>query len=153
MKFFIITICNKNEDYDKFLTQKYSDLIKKFYTIEFININFKNKKINKNVYKKEYDKALTLIKPNSILVALDEQGEHFKTVEFSKKLNLWIENTSQIYFIIGGPDGLSDDVKKRADYVISLSNLTFPHQLAKVILLEQIYRSICIMNNHPYHRS
>tara|TARA_E500000178_G_scaffold324939_1_gene351850 strand:+ start:2822 stop:3283 length:462 start_codon:yes stop_codon:yes gene_type:complete len=153
MKFFIITICNKNEDYDKFLTQKYSDLIKKFYTIEFININFKTKKINKNVYKKEYDKALTLIKPNSILVALDEQGEHFKTVEFSKKLNLWIENTSQIYFIIGGPDGLSDDVKKRADYVISLSNLTFPHQLAKVILLEQIYRSICIMNNHPYHRS
>ena len=153
MKFFIITICNKNEDYDKFLTQKYSDLIKKFYTIEFININFKIKKINKNVYKKEYDKALTLIKPNSILVALDEQGEHFKTVEFSKKLNLWIENTSQIYFIIGGPDGLSDDVKKRADYVISLSNLTFPHQLAKVILLEQIYRSICIMNNHPYHRS
>ena len=152
MKFFIITICNKNEDYDKFLTQKYSDLIKKFYTIEFININFKTKKINKNVYKKEYDKALTLIKPNSILVALDEQGEHFKTVEFSKKLNLWIENTSQIYFIIGGPDGLSDDVKKRADYVISLSNLTFPHQLAKVILLEQIYRSICIMNNHPYHR-
>ena len=86
-------------------------------------------------------------------MALDEQGEHFKTVEFSKKLNLWIENTSQIYFIIGGPDGLSDDVKKRADYVISLSNLTFPHQLAKVILLEQIYRSICIMNNHPYHRS
>ena len=153
MRFFIITICNKNEDYDKFLTQKYSDLIKKFYTIEFININFKTKKINKNVYKKEYDKALTLIKPNSILVALDEQGEHFKTVEFSKKLNLWIENTSQIYFIIGGPDGLSDDVKKRADYVISLSNLTFPHQLAKVILLEQIYRSICIMNNHPYHRS
>ena len=153
MKFFIITICNKNEDYDKFLTQKYSDLIKKFYTIEFININFKTKKINKNVYKKEYDKALTLIKPNSILVALDEQGEHFKTVEFSKKLNLWIENTSQIYFIIGGPDGLSDDVKKRADYVISLSNLTFPHQLAKVILIEQIYRSICIMNNHPYHRS
>ena len=153
MKFFIITICNKNEDYDKFLTQKYSNLIKKFYTIEFININFKTKKINKNVYKKEYDKALTLIKPNSILVALDEQGEHFKTVEFSKKLNLWIENTSQIYFIIGGPDGLSDDVKKRADYVISLSNLTFPHQLAKVILLEQIYRSICIMNNHPYHRS
>ena len=152
MKFFIISICNKNEDYDKFLTQKYSDLIKKFYTIEFININFKTKKINKNVYKKEYDKALTLIKPNSILVALDEQGEHFKTVEFSKKLNLWIENTSQIYFIIGGPDGLSDDVKKRADYVISLSNLTFPHQLAKVILLEQIYRSICIMNNHPYHR-
>ena len=153
MKFFIITICNKNEDYDKFLTQKYSDLIKKFYTIEFININFKTKKINKNVYKKEYDKALTLIKPNSILVALDEQGEHFKTVEFSKKLNLLIENTSQIYFIIGGPDGLSDDVKKRADYVISLSNLTFPHQLAKVILIEQIYRSICIMNNHPYHRS
>ncbi len=153
MKFFIITICNKNEDYDKFLTQKYSDLIKKFYTIEFININFKTKKINKNVYKKEYDKALTLIKPNSILVALDEQGEHFKTVEFSKKLNLWIENTSQIYFIVGGPDGISDDVKKRADHVISLSNLTFPHQLAKVILIEQIYRSICIMNNHPYHRS
>ena len=65
----------------------------------------------------------------------------------------WIENSSNIYFIIGGPDGISDEIRKKANYLISLSNLTFPHQLDKVILVEQVYRSIYIMNSHPYHRS
>ena len=65
----------------------------------------------------------------------------------------WIDEYSHIYFIIGGPDGLSDEVKDKSDSILSLSKLTFPHLLAKVILIEQVYRSISIMNNHPYHRS
>jgi len=75
------------------------------------------------------------------------------SLDFSKKIKLLAENNAQIYFLIGGPDGLSDFVKKKADLIVSLSDLTFPHQLAKIILTEQIYRSICIMNKHPYHRS
>lgn len=153
MKIYIIAICNKNEECEKLLTEKYKKLIEKIYKIEFVNINFKTIKAEKNIYKKEYEKALSLIKHNSILVALDEKGTNFSSHEFSSKMKNWIENSSNIYFIIGGPDGISDEIRKKANYLISLSNLTFPHQLAKVILVEQVYRSICIMNSHPYHRS
>ena len=153
MKIFVITICNKNENYEKLLTEKYNKLIRKFYDLSFININFKKDKKNKNIYKEEYQKAISLIKPNSTVVALDELGKACKSVEFSKKMNFWLENSSNIYFFVGGPDGLSEEVLNKADYVFSLSDLTFPHLLAKIILIEQIYRSICIMNNHPYHRS
>ena len=153
MKIYIIAICNKNEEYEKLLTEKYKKLIEKIYKIEFININFKTIKAEKNIYKKEYEKALSLIKRNSILVALDEKGTNYSSHAFSNKMKNWIENSSNIYFLIGGPDGISDEIRKKANYLISLSNLTFPHQLAKVILAEQVYRSICIMNSHPYHRS
>ena len=153
MKIFIITICNKNEKYEKSLTEKYQKLITNFYDLDFININFKKEKIDKNTYKKEYQKAISLIKPNSIVVALDELGKAYKSIEFSNKMKYWLENSSNVYFFIGGPDGLSEEILSRANYVVSLSNLTFPHLLAKIILIEQIYRSICIMNNHPYHRS
>ena len=153
MRIFIITICNKNENYEKLITEKYEKLIRNFYGLEFININFKKEKNNKNLYKEEYKKAISLIKPNSIVVALDELGKVYKSIEFSKKMKFWLENSSNIYFFIGGPNGLSEEVLNKADYVFSLSNLTFPHVLAKIILIEQIYRSICIMNKHPYHRS
>ena len=153
MKIFVITISNKNENYEKLLTEKYKKLISNFYDLNFINIGFKKDKKNKNIYKEEYQKAISLIKPNSIVVALDELGKTYNSVEFSKKMKFWLENSSNIYFFVGGPDGLSEEVLNRADYVFSLSNLTFPHALAKTILIEQIYRAICIMNNHPYHRS
>jgi len=153
MEIFIITICNKKEDYSNNLIEKYINLIKKFYKLNYIDISFKTVKVKKNLYDKEYKKAISLIKPNSTLVALDENGKHMSSLDFSKKIKLLAENNAQIYFLIGGPDGLSDFVKEKADLIISLSDLTFPHQLAKIILTEQIYRSICIMNNHPYHRS
>ncbi|MBT7542878.1 MAG: 23S rRNA (pseudouridine(1915)-N(3))-methyltransferase RlmH [Gammaproteobacteria bacterium] len=152
MEIFIITICNKNNDSINKFVEKYSLLIKKFYKINFIDINFYKNNINNNNYKKEYEKALSLIKPDSILVALDEKGQNYNSLQFSENITIWKENFSNLFFLIGGPDGLSDDVKSRADEIISLSKLTFPHLLARVILVEQIYRSICIMSNHPYHR-
>ena len=153
MEIFIITICNKKEGSSNNLIQKYSNLIKKFYKINFIDISFQTKKVKYNKYEKEYSKALSLVKPSSMLIALDENGEDMNSINFSKKIKLLEENYSHIYFLIGGPDGISDLVREKADLIISLSNLTFPHQLAKIILTEQIYRSICIMNKHPYHRS
>tara|TARA_B100001769_G_C21912191_1_gene492183 strand:- start:145 stop:606 length:462 start_codon:yes stop_codon:yes gene_type:complete len=153
MKIFIITIRNKNDNHESLLVEKYEKLIKNFFEIEIININFRTQKINKNIYKKEYNKAISMMKPNSIMVALDEFGKLYGSQQFSEKIKHWEESCSNLYFFIGGPDGLSKDVLDRADLVISLSNLTFPHVLAKVILMEQIYRSKCIMNNHPYHRS
>ena len=153
MEIFVITICNKKENYIEDLVDKYTRLIEKFYKINFININFNKKKIKKNSYEEEYKKVISLVKPRSTLIVLDEKGENLNSKKFSKKINFWSERNSYLYFIIGGPDGLSDSVKSKADKIISLSNLTFPHQLVKVILCEQLFRSICIMNNHPYHRT
>ena len=76
MKIFVITICNKNDNYLNDIIKKYSDLIDKFYKITFIDINFKQKKVKKNLYEKEYKKAVSLIKPQSYVVALDEQGKN-----------------------------------------------------------------------------
>ena len=153
MKIFVITICNKNDNYLNNIIKKYSDLIDNFYKITFIDINFKQKKVKKNLYEKEYKKAVSLIKPQSYVVALDEQGKNQNSYKFSEKIEYVSENFINLYFIIGGPDGLTEYIKKEASEIMSLSSLTFPHHLAKVILSEQIYRSICIMNNHPYHRS
>ena len=153
MKISIITICNKNENYESPLVEKYKKLISVFFEIEFIKINFRTEKINKNIYKKEYEKAISMIKPNSRIIALDELGTLFNSIEFAKKIKHYEESCLNLYFFIGGPDGLSKEILERADEIISLSNLTFPHVLAKVILIEQIYRAKCIMNNHPYHRT
>ena len=153
MEISIITICNKKDNNAQDLLTKYISQIENFYKINIINISFQTKKIQKNLYEKEYRKALSIIKPGSILISLDERGNNYSSINFSKKMKFWIEEYSNIYFIIGGPDGLSDEVKDKSGSILSLSKLTFPHQLAKVILIEQVYRSISIMNNHPYHRS
>ena len=153
MEISIITICNKKDNSVEDLISKYTSQIAKFYKISIINISFQTKKIQKNLYEKEYRKALSIIKPGSVLISLDESGSNYNSINFSKKMQFWIEEYSNIYFIIGGPDGLSDEVKDKSGSILSLSKLTFPHQLAKVILIEQLYRSISIMNNHPYHRS
>ena len=152
MEISIITICNKNNDSINKFIEKYILLIEKFYKIKLIDINFQNNSKKINNYEKEYKKALSIIKPDSVLIALDENGQNFTSMQFSKNIIKWKENFSNLYFIIGGPDGLTDDIKNNAHEIVSLSKLTFPHLLARVILVEQIYRSICIMNNHPYHR-
>ena len=123
MEIFIITICNKNNDSINKFVEKYSLLIKKFYKINFIDINFHKNNMNNINYKKEYEKALSLIKPDSILVALDEKGQNYNSLQFSENITIWKENFSNLFFLIGGPDGLSDDVKSSADEIISLSKL------------------------------
>ena len=87
------------------------------------------------------------------MCALDIEGKMFDSVELSQHIEkLGIEGISSIAFLIGGSLGLSADVLNRADYKLSFSKLTFPHQLMRVILLEQIYRAFRIMKNEPYHK-
>ncbi len=152
MSISIITICNKKDDNLKKLIEKYIIHVRNFHKLKLIDVSFGKHSADKKKYSLESEKALTYLKPNSILIALDEKGELFDSIQFSKKLSFWIDNFPEIFFIIGGPDGLPDIVKTRANNVISLSRLTYPHLLAKVLLTEQIYRALCIINNHPYHR-
>ena len=153
MKIFIISICNKKDILvDKFI-DKYRKQINSTFKLSFIDIGFNSKKnMNQKYHEAECEQALSLVKKDSLKIALDQNGEKLSSEKLAKNLDIWQQNYSNLYFFIGGPDGLSQNIKSRADYIISLSELTFPHQFVKIILSEQLYRSICIMRHHPYHR-
>ncbi|XWN33357.1 MAG: 23S rRNA (pseudouridine(1915)-N(3))-methyltransferase RlmH [Devosia sp.] len=91
--------------------------------------------------------------PQGFVIALDERGRQWTSAELARGLQGWVDTaTPSVTFLIGGADGLSDAVKARANMTLALSALTVPHMLAKVIVLEQIYRAITINVGHPYHR-
>ena len=109
--------------------------------------------VNEQIKNKEGERILSVIKDDAYVCALAIEGKMLDSVELSEKIDrLGIEGTSNITFVIGGSLGLADAVLKRADYKLSFSRMTFPHQLMRVILLEQIYRAYRIMKNEPYHK-
>ena len=102
---------------------------------------------------REGERILKSIRDDGYVIALAIDGKTLDSVELSEKIDkLGLSGKSNVYFVIGGSLGLSDAVMKRADYKLSFSRMTFPHQLMRVILLEQIYRSFRISNNEPYHK-
>ncbi len=105
------------------------------------------------IVRDESRKILSAISKGSTLVVLDVLGQSVTTMKLSSLLESWLQNGQDISIVIGGPDGVSDELLSAASLKISLSSLTFPHTLVRVILLEQIYRAWSILNNHPYHRA
>lgn len=105
------------------------------------------------VQKEEHQKILDHIAPGAFVIALDERGKSLPSVALADRIRD-IQNSGQshIQFIIGGADGLSDDIRKRSDLLLSFGQQTWPHMLARVMLLEQIYRCQQILSGHPYHR-
>ena len=113
-------------------------------TSEVENIQIKNK---------DGERILKNIRDDAYVICLCIDGKTLDSVELAQKIEtLGVSGTSHICFIIGGSLGLSEQVIKRADYKLSFSKMTFPHQLMRVILLEQIYRSYRIINKEPYHK-
>ena len=105
------------------------------------------------IKEKEGQRILSLIRDDAYVIALAIEGKMLDSEELAEKIEkLGVGGVSQIVFVIGGSLGLSSQVMKRADYALSFSRMTFPHQLMRVVLLEQIYRSYRIMNNQPYHK-
>lgn len=104
------------------------------------------------IIEKEGQKILAAIPPQHLVIALDERGQTWNTLQLAEQLKNWRDDQHKLCLIIGGPDGLSDAVRDRADRIWSLSPLTLPHPLVRVIIAEQIYRAWSIMTNHPYHR-
>ena len=112
-----------------------------------------SEQVNLNIKEKEGDRILSSIKDDDYVIALAIDGKMLDSVELSDKLDkLGVSGTSSITFVIGGSLGLADKVLKRADYKLSFSKMTFPHQLMRVILLEQVYRAYRIMKGEPYHK-
>ena len=107
----------------------------------------------RQIKEKEGSRILAQIKDGAYVIALAVQGTMLSSEQLASKLNkLGVDGQSQIVLIIGGSLGLSDEVLKRADYHLSFSPMTFPHQLLRVSLLEQIYRSNRIISGEPYHK-
>jgi len=105
------------------------------------------------IVRDESRKMLAAVPKDSQLVVLDVLGKSVTTMKLSAMLEIWLQQGQDISIIIGGPDGVSDELLAKSSTRLSLSALTFPHPLVRVILLEQIYRAWSILNNHPYHRA
>ncbi len=110
---------------------------------------------------KSVDKAMLLeasrikaaLPKDAFIVVLDEHGVDLTSTELASKLLLWQDRAQSVAFIIGGADGLASEIKKSADLMLRLSSFTLPHALARVLVLEQIYRCWSLVHNHPYHRA
>ena len=107
----------------------------------------------KRIVRDEGAKIIAAIPAASVQVALDVKGKKVTTESLSKLLNNWIEQGQDVAIVIGGPDGMSQAVLNESSLTLSMSDLTFPHTLVKVMLIEQLYRAWSILKNHPYHRA
>ena len=159
MNISIITVGKLKEKYLKLGIEEFSKRLSKYCKLEFTELD--DEKCPENlsekdmliVKDKEGKKILSKIKSNSYVIALAIDGKNLSSEELADTISkLGVRGKSHITFVIGGSLGLSDEVLKRADYKLSFSKMTFPHQMMKLILLEQVYRSFRINNNEPYHK-
>jgi len=152
LKIKIISIGNKmpgwiNEAFDGDISKLNHDLSPQLVEIK------PEKKFDSIEQKKmsEAEKILSHL-DKEFLIVLDEKGVQFTSQELAQKLNHWSEHFKHIAFVIGGADGIHEDVLQKANLTWSLSKLTFPHALVRVLVAEQLYRAHSILENHPYHR-
>ena len=142
----IIVIGKLKEKYLIEAVNDYKKRINKYHKLEIIEIK------DTNIYNEEKE-IISLINKNEYILLLDIFGKEYSSVEFSNKLqNLFNSSNSNITFIIGSSEGVTEKIKEIANEKISFSKFTFPHGLFRVILLEQLYRSFKIINNEKYHK-
>lgn len=155
MRINIIAVGKKMPEW---VTVAYEDFAGRFprdYKINLIEISPAKRSHSKNVQQLLEEEALQILKAipaKSKTIALDVKGEFWTTEQFAQHLRQTSDEGYTITFLIGGPDGLADTCLKQAAVRLSLSKLTFPHPLVRVILIEQLYRAQSILTNHPYHR-
>lgn len=101
----------------------------------------------------EGESILNALKPNERLIALEVGGRELSTEKLAETMQQWTLSGQDVALAIGGPDGLSDAVRQHAEWHWSLSKLTLPHPLVRILLIEQLYRAMSINHNHPYHRA
>ena len=150
----MITIITVGKIKEKYIREGIDDYLKrlsKFTKIELIELEDESFDKAKTL-KKEADKILKKINPKSFIVTLEIDGKELSSVELSELIEKTTITHSNITFIIGGSYGLDDEIKKLSNYKLSFSKMTFPHQLFRLLFLEQLYRSYKIINNEEYHK-
>lgn len=152
----IIAVGKIKEEYTKAAISEYEKRLTNYCRLTIVEIPaepiFDNNSYEK--YKQiEGEKILSLIRPEAYVIALEIKGKSFSSEEFTQIINnISKEGTNELIFIIGGANGLSDKVLSRANLKLSFSKMTFTHQMAREILIEQIYRAYKILNGEAYHR-
>ena len=161
MRINIISVGKIKEKYLKDAIEEYSKRLSKFCTLNIIEVSevvakVENETNIKNSIEEEGNEIVSKLDSfakNIFIFVLDIDGKELSTIEFEKKIEeIKLNGVSEIVFIIGGSYGLSVEIKKKANFRLSFSKMTFPHQLFRIILLEQIYRAFKIANNEPYHK-
>ena len=148
----IICVGKIKEKYFLQAIEEYKKRISKYTKIDIIEVNDFKTDVEKIALLKEKELLLRHISKRDYLICLDINGQMIDSVSLSNKLSEITIYNSNITFIIGGSCGLDDEIKNMCDYSLSFSKLTFPHQLFRVMLLEQIYRAFKIQNNETYHK-
>ncbi|MEW9096746.1 MAG: 23S rRNA (pseudouridine(1915)-N(3))-methyltransferase RlmH [Clostridiaceae bacterium] len=159
MNITIISVGKIKEKYLKDAIVEYSKRLSRYCKLDMIELpdektpDNASEKEELQIKEKEGDLILRSIKDNMFVIALDLNGKELTSISFSNFINeLGVKGESNLTFIIGGSLGLSSQVLNRANYKLCFSKMTFPHQLFKVMLLEQIYRGYRIMKGEPYHK-
>ena len=159
MKITLLTVGKIKQKYLKDAIAEYSKRLSKYCKLEIIEVADEKTPDNasevvENVIRdKEGERLLKYVKDDAFVITLEIKGKMMTSEELAEKIDtLGIRGVSHIMFIIGGSIGLGEDVIKRSDFALSFSKMTFPHQLMRVILLEQIYRSYRIIAGEPYHK-
>lgn len=159
MRIRLVTVGKIKERYFEDAIAEYAKRLSRYCKLDIIQVadektpDGAGTALEKQIKEKEGQRILSNIKDGAYVIALAVEGKMLSSEEMASKLQkLGVDGVSQIVFVIGGSLGLSDEVMKRADYALSFSKMTFPHQLMRVVLLEQVYRSFRIIGGEPYHK-
>jgi len=146
----IISIGKKHESWVAEGIERYQKRLKKPFDIEWVILPHSSQP-GTTARQDESQHILNRLNANDYMILLDERGKNINSSDFSKLLLKPIENSKSVVLVIGGAYGVDDTVQKRADFIWSLSELVFPHQLVRLMLTEQIYRAQEIASGNPYH--
>ena len=159
MKITILTVGKIKEKYLRDAIAEYSKRLSRYAKLEIIEVadektpDNASETVETNIKNKEAERLLKYIRDDAYLITLEIKGKQLTSEALAQKIDtLGVQGTSHIIFVIGGSLGLGEEVLKRSNYALSFSKMTFPHQLMRVILLEQIYRSFRIIKGEPYHK-
>jgi len=159
MKIKVITVGKVKEKFFRDAIDEYSKRLSKYCNLEITEVSDEMTPDGASegqvriILSKEADRIMSVIKDSDYVVTLEIEGRKLSSEKLADKISdICLHGNSSIAFVIGGSLGLDDSVKKRSNYALSFSDMTFPHQLMRVILLEQIYRSFKINSHEPYHK-
>ena len=159
MKITVITVGKVKEKYLRDAVAEYVKRLSRYCKLEIIEVadektpDQASETVEEQIRDKEGERILKYIRDDMYVITLEIGGKMVSSEELADKINmLGIRGQSSVAFVIGGSIGLGREVLKRSDYALSFSKMTFPHQLMRVILLEQVYRSYRIINGEPYHK-
>ncbi len=156
MKITLLAVGQKMPDWVSTAYQEYAKRLSSDVKLDLVELPqaVNSKKVDVATSKRKESELILKALPDHVeVIALDERGKPWSTKELSAQLQGWKNNGRDVFLLVGGPDGLDQQCLELASKRWSLSNLTFPHPLVRILVAEQLYRAQSILNNHPYHRA